>query len=160
MKIEDFVKLGIDKELAKKCVDFVGEKISAYEKELASFKEKEGLHQQAIDKLKIDNSLDLAILKANGKNAKAIRALVDLEKVSIGEDGKVVGISEQIESLLKANDSKFLFESGSEIKLSGVTPFNSENTVVSKEDFSKMSYKERVDLYNENADVYRNIKAD
>lgn len=38
------------------------------------------LHQKEIDSIKRDYAMDTAILKAHGKNAKAIKALIDPEK--------------------------------------------------------------------------------
>lgn len=41
---------------------------------------------------KRDHALDIAIMQAKGKNPKAIKALLDMEKITINEDGKVEGI--------------------------------------------------------------------
>ncbi len=39
-----------------------------------------------------NNAVDLAILKAGGKNAKAIKALLDMEKIKLKEDGSLDGL--------------------------------------------------------------------
>lgn len=53
-----------------------------------------------------DFAVDKAIADSKGKNPKAIKALLDLEKVSL--DGEnIIGLSEQIEAI-KANDA-YLF---------------------------------------------------
>lgn len=41
---------------------------------------------------KRDHAVDIAIMQAKGKNPKAIKALLDMEKITINEDGKVEGV--------------------------------------------------------------------
>ena len=45
--------------------------------------------------LQVNNAVDLAISGAKGKNGKAIKALLDLEKAEI-KDGKIIGLEEQL----------------------------------------------------------------
>lgn len=52
----------------------------------------------------------MAIVKAKGRNPITIKPLIDYSKITIGDDGTVTGIQEQIDKLVKAEDSKFLFE--------------------------------------------------
>ena len=56
-------------------------------------------HQKEIDSIKKDYAMDTAILKAHGKNAKAIKALIDPEK----------DLDKEIERLQK--DEAYLFDS-------------------------------------------------
>lgn len=67
-------------------------------------------HAEELRRLKIENAVTAAITAAKGKNAKAIRALLELEKAELAEDGTVKGLAEQMEKLKKAEDSKFLFD--------------------------------------------------
>lgn len=57
--------------------------------------------------LQVNNAVDLAISGAKGKNGKAIKALLDLEKAEI-KDGKIIGLEEQL-AKLKESD-RYLFE--------------------------------------------------
>ncbi|MBR8722382.1 hypothetical protein IX325_000690 [Fusobacterium necrophorum subsp. funduliforme] len=57
--------------------------------------------------LQVNNAVDLAIFGAKGKNGKAIKALLDLEKAEI-KDGKIIGLEEQL-AKLKESDG-YLFE--------------------------------------------------
>ena len=57
--------------------------------------------------LQLNNSVDVAITGAKGKNSKAIKALLDLEKADL-KDGKVVGLEEQLSNLKKSDP--YLFE--------------------------------------------------
>ncbi len=59
-------------------------------------------------KYKYDRTVDDALSKAGAKNTKALRALLDMEKVKLSKDGQLEGLSEQIDSIRKDND--YLFE--------------------------------------------------
>lgn len=67
-------------------------------------------HDDEIKRLKIDTAVELALSAAKAKNVKAVKALLNLDKTELGEDGAVKGLAEQIEKLAKAPDSGFLFE--------------------------------------------------
>lgn len=53
--------------------------------------------------------IDIALEKAGAKNAKAVRALLDQDAITLGEDGKTLGLTEQLEALKTGEDSSFLF---------------------------------------------------
>ena len=110
----------------------------------ADNKAKDEAHTAEIKKIQVENAVTLAITGAKGKNAKAIRALLELENAEIGEDGTVKGLSEQIEALKKAEDSKFLF--GSDIpEIKGAKPGESRDYRFDKPlDYSNMTYDEIV----------------
>ncbi len=115
-------------------------------------KKKDEDHKAEFSKLKIDNAIDLAITKSKGKNPKAIKALLDMEGIVLDKDGKITGLDKQLEKLTKGDDSSFLFGEKSET-LKGASPSNQGgniNTGITKEQFDKMGYKERVNLFNTN----------
>ena len=60
---------------------------------------------------KIDAAVTLALTNAKAVNVKAVKALLDLDKADIAEDGTVKGLDEQIKALQDAEDSKMLFQS-------------------------------------------------
>lgn len=94
-----------------------------------------------------ENALENALLGANSKNVKALRALVDFEKVDFA-DGKLTGLSEQIDALKKECGYLFFDEEEKPKFTNGLTSF--ENRV----DLSGLSYKERLKLYREMPDIY------
>lgn len=57
----------------------------------------------------VDFALEKALLQSKAKNSKAVRALIEVDKISISEDGEITGLSEQLETIKSEND--FLFES-------------------------------------------------
>lgn len=81
-------------------------------------------YEASISKIKLDNAIDNALGNAKAKNSRAVRALLDMEKIKF-ENETLSGLDEQLKVLKEAEDSKFLFE---EIKepakpsFSGVEP--------------------------------------
>lgn len=199
MKKEDFVKLGLDEETAKKCEAASTEELKGFipksrfdevnnekkkleldvrdrdgqietlkntsgdaaewkkkaEEFQAENKRKDDEHKAEIKQLKIDSAIDTAIANAKGKNAKAIKALLDMEKISVDKDGNVVGHTEQLETLTKAEDSKFMFDTvAKKTQVKGATPGESGNeSSDGKVDTSKMTYSELAAYMAENPDV-------
>ena len=67
-------------------------------------------HAAEVKQIRLDSAVSAALTTAKAKNATAVRALLDLNKVSLGEDGRVSGLSEQLQKLTQAEDSSFLFD--------------------------------------------------
>ena len=117
-------------------------------------KEKDSNHALEIKKLKIDNAVDSALNAAKAKNLKAVRALLDLDKAELDENGNVTGLAEQIKKLSEADDSKFMFETSGKPKLKGAkTGEDGIDDNDGKPDTSKMSYDELCQYLSENPDV-------
>jgi len=200
MKKEDFVKLGLDEENAKKCADASAEELKGYipknrfdevnnEKhklelevrdrdgqlealknstgDIAEMKKqiddlqkentkKEKEHVAEIKALKIETALETALTGVKAKNNKAVKALLDLDKAELNDDGTIKGLAEQLEKLTKEEDSKFLFEAETEAKpkVKGAKPADSKaEKPDSAVDFSKMTYEELSAYMSENPDV-------
>lgn len=203
MKKDEFLKLGLDEETAKKCEAASTEELKGYipkarfdevnneKKKLeldvrdrdgqletlknstgdvegmkkqietlqADNQKKDEAHAAEIKQLKIDAAVDAAITSAKGKNAKAIKALLDMAKINVDKDGNVIGYAEQLETLSKTEDSKFLFDAvtNEQPKFKGLNPGEKKDGVpgaITKEQFSRMSYKEKVEIYNTNKELY------
>lgn len=76
-------------------------------------------------KFKLESAIDTTLLGSNAINTRAVKALLDMDKIKL--DGDVlIGISEQIEALKNAEDSKMLFKvtetKQKEPNFSGVKP--------------------------------------
>lgn len=80
--------------------------IKKLEDENKSAKEK---YESDLLQIKKDNLIDNALNAAKAKNSKAVKALLDLEKVKF-ENETLSGLDEQLKALQEADDSKFLFE--------------------------------------------------
>lgn len=105
-----------------------------------------------IKQMKIDTAIEKAITSANGKNAKAIKALLDLENAELTDEGTIKGLDKQLKTLAEAEDSAFLF--GSSIPdIKGLQPADSGQTPNAGADFSKMSYSEITEYLASNPDA-------
>lgn len=116
-----------------------------------------------IKKIKLDNAVNTALIGAGAKNAKAVLPFIKLENVDFDENGNIKGLTEQINDLKKAEDYSFLFKSENATTTKrGVTPINTNSKTegLTKADFNRMSYKERVELYNSNEALYGSLVND
>lgn len=71
-------------------------------------KTKEETYKTELSNLKKNNALELALNGAKVKNNKAIKALLDSEKIKLKEDGTLEGLTEQLEAIKKSD--AYLFE--------------------------------------------------
>lgn len=78
-------------------------------------------YQTELAKVKLAGAIDTALLGADVVNIKAVKALLDIDKIKL--DGETLtGINDQIETLKSAEDSKMLFKSETKAGFSGVKP--------------------------------------
>ena len=125
-------------------------------------KAKDEQYKAEIRNLKVNSAVDAALTGAKAKNHTAVKALLkDLDKAELLEDGTVKGLKEQIEALTKADDSKFLFDIETAPQTpKGATPASSPKasaTGITKEQFNKMGYRERLDLFNNDPTTYNSL---
>lgn len=98
--------------------------------------------------------LESTYTKFGVKNPKAVSALVDLEQLK-GEEGMDYSKLEEQLNALKQSDP-YLF-GGNEVKGNEPTTTNLGAVGITKQDFAKMGYKERVSLYNSNRELYETL---
>ena len=118
-------------------------------------------YEAELKQIQIDNAVEKALMGAKAKNIKAVKALLDLENAELDGDS-IKGLEKQMKQLQEGEDSKFLFE----VEDKNTNPFKGTKPgekkdgtpgTVTKEQFNKMSYKERVNLYNSNKDLYDSL---
>lgn len=118
-------------------------------------------HAEEIKRLKVDTAVELALVNAKAKNIKAVKALLDLDRAELDEDGSVKGITEQIQKLVKAPDSGFLFESGAQNQnFKGFKPGEKSDTKpdgMTLETLRKMSAAERYNYSVNNPEAYKQL---
>ena len=109
--------------------------------------------------MKVDAAIDAALSNAKAKNNKAVKALLnDLDKLEINEDGSIKGdsLKNQIDALVKGDDTKFLFNSEKKkTNIKGAEPGKGEadETDDDNVDLSKMTYEERNQYFEEHPDI-------
>lgn len=69
-------------------------------------------HEAEIKSIKLDTAVETALAGAKAKNVKAVKALLELNKAELAEDGTVKGLADQIKKLTESTESSFLFETG------------------------------------------------
>lgn len=120
-------------------------------------------YEADIKKMQIDNAVQSALKDAGAKNVTAIMALLkDLDKAELADDGTVKGLADQIQELQKSESYLFNIKTEPTPKPSGVTPANSGGSnhvpgTITKEQFNRMGYKEREELYNTNKELYDSL---
>lgn len=72
-------------------------------------------------KMQIERNVDMALLNAKAKNIKAVKALLEMDKIQL-EGETVKGLNEQLEGLIKGDDSKFLFGESQSTSMQGFVP--------------------------------------
>lgn len=100
-------------------------------------------HKNEMNELKKSFAIEKELSNAKAKNVIAVKALLDLDKIELNEDGTLKGLSEQIDSLTKDEGTKFLFDTETRNlrgAISGETGVDDPSTKI---DLSKMTYDER-----------------
>lgn len=114
--------------------------------------------KEEMEKLQFEHKLEGALSGAKAKNIKAVKALLDMEGLKLNKD-EIVGLNEQLEKIKEENS--YMFEDDSNTK-QDPPPFTrpggkGKQDGISKEDFNKMSYSEKVELYNDNQELYKKL---
>lgn len=114
---------------------------------------REAEYTAQIQKMELDGIVERTLLSSKVKNAKAVRALLDLEDAKV-KDGAIKGLDDQL-TKLKESDP-YLFES--ESKPTGVTPGEPHggqgSTGITQEQFNKMGYLQRAKLKEDDPNAY------
>lgn len=117
--------------------------------------QREADYNENIKNMKIDTAITKALSKSGAMNETILTGLLDRTKIAIGEDNTITGIQEQI-TALKESDP-YLFKQDS---IKGVVPGDATpktNDGITKEQFNKMSYLDRVQLQESNPDLYSEL---
>lgn len=104
----------------------------------------EGLQKELADSRK-QAAIDLALTKNKARNTKAVKALLDAKTLELTDEG-VKGLDDQLKKVKE--DNPFLFDEGEGTKGPTFSKNGNPNgtTKVTKEDFNKMGYSERLNL--------------
>lgn len=117
--------------------------------------QREADYNENIKNMKIDTAITKALSKSGAMNETILTGLLDRTKIAIGEDNTITGIQEQIVALKESDP--YLFKQDS---IKGVVPGDATpktNDGITKEQFNKMSYLDRVQLQESNPDLYSKL---
>lgn len=114
-----------------------------------------------LEQTKIDAALKVALLEAKVLDVDYLTFKIkEKGEVKLDENGKIKGIDDTIAALKTQFPSQFSTETKKKIdehRLPEGDPDNKHG--VTKEQFEKMGYQERLRLYNENPDAYEEFTA-
>lgn len=82
---------------------FDGVDVEKLKADLESLQEK---YNADTARMRLDKALDVALLSSRARDVKAVRALLDSDKIALDGD-KLTGLDEQLESLKKSHDYMF-----------------------------------------------------
>ena len=122
-------------------------KIKGYEDEIANLKKQN-------EEQKLESALDRVLIEANVQDVDYVKFKIK-EKgavLKLDDKGNLSGTKELIDDLKVQLPNQFTKNAQkiNEIKL----PQNDDNKGVTKDQFNKMSYQERLKLFNENKEAY------
>lgn len=100
-------------------------------------------HKNEINDLKKSFAIENALRDAKARNVISVKALLKLDDIELNEDGSLKGLSEQIETLKGAEDSKFLFDAETRTLKGAIPGETGMDDPSTKIDLSKMTYDER-----------------
>jgi hypothetical protein len=109
---------------------------------------------------KVNAAVESALVRAKARSVVAVKALLKgIDTAEFSDDGTIKGLEEQIAALKSDENTKFLFDVQTQKKPSfkGVTPAEPGDPKpqgITREQFSKMGYKERLKLFNEDRETY------
>lgn len=144
-QIEDFEDVDIDD---------IKQKIEDYKKDYKKLKDEK---EKEIEELQFNHILEGTLKGAKAKNIKAVKALLDLEGLKLNE-GKIIGLDEQLESIKEENDYLFKTEEKkNDIKFTRPGK-GSKLEKVTQEEFRQMGYMEKLELKNKDPELYKELK--
>lgn len=72
-------------------------------------------HAKELLSIRTENAIEAGLREAKAKNAKAVRALLDMDALEYDDEkGILKGLSKQLKKLQEAEDSRFMFEQAPE----------------------------------------------
>lgn len=128
-------------------------KITGYETQVAQL-------QAELEKTKLENAIQLALRDAKAVDpdylAFKLREKYKPEELTLDENGKVKGMDDKLAGLKTQFPNQFE-SSGTKKVIENRLPDNTGGDSVTKEDFAKMGYQERLKLFNENPETYAEL---
>ena len=121
--------------------------------EVESYEKGKKNAEELYKKSELERLLNEGIALSGAKNEKAVKALLELEKIGLNE-GKLSGFSEQIAELKKS--CAYLFNS--EDKKPQFTAQNKGTKELTKKSFENLGYKKRLKLFLENPALYKELQ--
>lgn len=112
------------------------------------------------NQLKLDNAIKVELLNAKAKGDDLDYLMFKIkqnnEKLSLTENGELKGFD--VEEIKTAYPSNFEVETKKVVDVNNLPKIDTSDNTITKEQFDKMGYKERTKLFNDNPEVYNELK--
>lgn len=112
------------------------------------------------NQLKLDNAIKVELLNAKAKGDDLDYLMFKIknnnDKLSLTENGELKGFD--VEEIKTAYPSNFEVESKKVVDVNNLPKIDTSDNTITKEQFEKMGYKERTKLFNDNPEVYNELK--
>lgn len=125
-------------------------KITAYESQVADL-------EAQLEQTKTESAIKVALLGAKAIDVDYLTfKLKEKGEIKLDDQGNIKGIDDMLAGLKTQYPNQF--ETATQKKIDEhKLPNPDDETKVSKEEFDKMGYQERLNLYNENPDLYKEL---
>lgn len=128
-------------------------KIGTYETQLNELKAEN-------EQLKLDNAIKVELLSAKAKGDDLDYLMFKIkqnnDKLSLTENGELKGFD--VEEIKTVYPSNFEVETKKVVDVNNLPKIENGDNTITKEQFDKMGYQEKNKLFNENPDVYNELK--
>jgi hypothetical protein len=129
-------------------------KITGYETQVKQL-------QAELEKTKLENAIQLALRDAKAVDpdylAFKLREKYKPEELTLDENGKVKGMDDKLAGLKTQFPAQFEGSGSKKVIENKLPDEQGGGDSVTKDDFAKMSYQERLKLFNENPDTYAEL---
>ena len=129
-------------------------KITGYETQVQQL-------QAELEKTKLENAIQLALRDAKAVDpdylAFKLREKYSADELTLDENGKVKGMDDKLAGLKTQFPAQFEGSGSKKVIENKLPDEQGGGDSVTKGDFAKMSYQERLKLFNENPDTYAEL---
>lgn len=128
-------------------------KVKGYEDEIANLK-------KANEKQRVESALDRVLLEANVQDVDYVKFKIREKgtELKLDEQGNLTGVKDMLDALKVQLPNQFSNTTQQQIKEYKLPDNDNPNDKgISKEQFNKMSYQERLKLFNENKEAFQEL---
>lgn len=129
-------------------------KITGYETQVQQL-------QAELEKTKLENAIQLALRDAKAVDpdylAFKLREKYNANELTLDENGKIKGMDDKLAGLKTQFPAQFEGSGSKKVIENKLPDDQCGGDSVTKDDFAKMSYQERLKLFNENPDTYAEL---
>ena len=128
-------------------------KVKGYEDEIASLK-------KANETQRVESALDRVLLEANVQDVDYVKYKIKEKgtELKLDEQGNLTGVKDMLDALKVQLPNQFSNTTQQQIKEYKLPDNDNPNDKgISKEQFNKMSYQERLKLFNENKEAFNEL---